>query len=207
MLRHMTITLSMLATAALMFLAPAAPSHASANLGQPAPGFVLKDISGKAVQLSEFKGKTVVLEWHNPGCPFVQKHYDSGNMPGLQKKYAADVVWLAINSTHPGHSDHRDAAGYGRYMKEKGAERVPYLLDPDGKAGMAYGARTTPHMYIIDKAGTLVYAGGIDSIRSASAADIPKAVNYVALALDEIKAGKPISQASSTPYGCSVKYK
>lgn len=204
---HLITRMTALAAAAFMLLTPAAPARANATPGQPAPGFVLKDLNGKTVQLSEFKGKTVVLEWHNPGCPFVQKHYDSGNMPSLQKKYAADVVWLAINSTHTGHADHRDAAGYGKYMKDKGAEKVPYLLDPDGKTGMAYGARTTPHMYIIDKAGTLVYAGGIDSIRSASAADIPKAVNYVAAALDEIKAGKPVSQASTTPYGCSVKYK
>jgi hypothetical protein len=128
-------------------------------------------------------------------------------MPNLQRKYGKEVTWLAINSTNTTHTDHRDASGYARYMKDKGAEATAYLLDPEGSAGIAYGARTTPHMYIIDKAGKLVYAGGIDSIRSASPADIPKATNYVAVALDEMKAGKPISQASTTPYGCSVKYK
>jgi AhpC/TSA family len=180
---------------------------AAPAIGQAAPAFNLKDLNGKSVQLSDFRGKTVVLEWHNPGCPFVQKHYDSANMPNLQRKVANDVVWLAVNSTHAGHADHRDAAGYASYMKEKGSERIPYMLDPDGKTGKAYSAMTTPHMYIIDKAGQLVYAGAIDSIRSANPADVAKASNYVAAALDEMKAGKPVSQASTTPYGCSVKYK
>lgn len=204
-----TLTLSGLVFSALSLsvLTFSSPSLAAATVGQVAPNFTLKDLSGKTVQLADFRGKTVVLEWHNPGCPFVQKHYDGGNLPKLQSKVAKDVVWLAINSTHSGHPDHREPTGYAQYMKEKGAASVPYLLDPDGKVGMAYGARTTPHMYIVDKAGQLVYAGGIDSIRSANPADIAKATNYVAVALDEIKAGKPISQASTTPYGCSVKYK
>lgn len=183
-----------------------ASGFAAATVGQPAPSFSLKDLSGKTVQLADYKGRTVVLEWHNPGCPFVQKHYDSGNLPKLQRKVAQQVVWLAINSTNPGHPDFRDAAGYGKYMKDKGADAIPYLLDSDGKTGMSYGARTTPHMYVVDKAGVLVYAGAIDSIRSANPADVARATNHVAVALDEINAGKPVSTASTTPYGCSVKY-
>ena len=127
-------------------------------------------------------------------------------MPKLQRKVAQQVVWLAINSTHPGHPDFRDAAGYAKYMKDKGADAVPYLLDADGKTGMAYGARTTPHMYVVDKSGMLVYAGAIDSIRSANTADVLKATNHVAAALDDMNAGKPISTATTVPYGCSVKY-
>ena len=191
----------------LLALGVICSSAQAATVGQSAPDFLLKDLNGKTVQLADFRGKTVVLEWHNPGCPFVQKHYDSANMPNLQRKVANDVVWLAINSTHVGHSDYRDAAGYAGYMKEKGAERIPYLLDLDGKIGRAYGAVTTPHMFIIGTTGQLIYAGAIDSIRSANPADIPKATNHVAVALDELKAGKPISKASTTPYGCSVKYK
>ncbi len=179
----------------------------AATVGQAAPAFVLKDLNGKSVQLADFRGKTVVLEWHNPGCPFVQKHYDTANMPNLQRKVAKDVVWLAVNSTNTEHRDHRDPAGYASYMKEKGADAIPYLLDPDGKVGRAYAAATTPHMYIIDKSGQLIYNGAIDSIRSANPADVPKATNYVALALDEVKSGKSLSNASTTPYGCSVKYK
>ena len=134
-----------------------ASGFAAATVGQPAPSFSLKDLSGKTVQLADYKGRTVVLEWHNPGCPFVQKHYDSGNLPKLQRKVAQQVVWLAINSTNPGHPDFRDAAGYAKYMKDKGADAIPYLLDSDGKTGMSYGAQTTPHMYVVDKAGVLVY--------------------------------------------------
>ncbi len=192
---------------ALGLVALGGTAVAAPAIGQAAPAFSLKDLNGKTVQLSDYQGKTVVLEWHNPGCPFVQKHYDSANMPNLQRKVANDVVWLAVNSTHVGHTDHRDAKGYASYMKEKGADRIPYLLDPDGKTGRAYSATTTPHMYIIDRSGQLVYAGAIDSIRSANPADVSKATNYVALALDDLKAGKPVSQASTTPYGCSVKYK
>lgn len=188
-------------------LATAPQARADTSVGQPAPGFSLKDLSGRNVQLADYKGRTVVLEWHNPGCPFVQKHYDSGNLPSLQKKHAADVVWIAVNSTHAGHPDYRDAAGHAKYLKDKGAAQLTYLLDTDGRVGMAYGARTTPQMFVIDKAGTLVYAGAIDSIRSANPADIARSTNHVAAALDDVKAGRPVSVATTTPYGCSVKYK
>lgn len=191
-------TVSLLATA---------PASAAVGAGQQAPDFSLKDLNGRAVQLADFKGRTVVLEWHNPGCPFVQKFYDSGKLPAIQRQYAGDVVWLAVNSTHPGHQDHRDPAGYAKYLKDKGAEKLTYLLDPDGKVGRAYGARTTPHLYVIDGGGRVAYAGAIDSVRSANPADIAKSVNHVTAALDEIKSGRPVSVASTTPYGCSVKYR
>jgi hypothetical protein len=174
--------------------------------GTPAPDFQLTDLEGKAVKLSDFKGKTVVLEWHNPNCPFVVKHYNSGNLPGMHKTYKNDVVWLAINSTHPSHSDYMPAPALKSYNQQKGAQPAAYLLDTDGKVGKQFEAKTTPHMYIIDAKGSLVYQGGIDSIRSANIADIDKATNYVKVALSEIKAGKPVTTATSTPYGCSVKY-
>jgi peroxiredoxin len=185
-----------------------ARAESKAALGQPAPNFSAKDVNGKTVSLADFKGKTVVLEWVNPGCPFVRKHYSSNNMQGTQQDAAAkNVVWLAINSTATSHSDYLSPAKLGTWMKEQKATATHTLMDEDGKIGLAYGARTTPHMYIVDGKGTLVYAGGIDSIASASAADIPKATNYVKVALAEIASGKPLSNNVTRPYGCSVKYK
>jgi hypothetical protein len=168
----------------------------------------LTDLNGKPVKLSDYKGRHVVLEWHNPGCPFVQKHYDSGTMQGLQNKYdAADTVWLTINSTHPGHQDFLGNDKLKAYLADKKAAPDAYLPDPDGKTGVLYGAKTTPHMYIINPAGLLVYAGAIDDKRSARVDDVKTARNYVVAALDESRAGKPVSTATTTPYGCSVKYK
>jgi len=185
----------------------ATAAFANAPAGQPAPDFAVTDLSGKPAKLSDYKGKTVVLEWHNFGCPFVQKHYRSGNMQALQKKYANDVVWLAVNSTNRGSSDWTDPAPLTAQLKDFGAQPARYLVDEPGKVGMAYGAKTTPHMYIIDPKGTVVYNGAIDDKRSTSVADVKTAKNYVVAALDELKAGKPVSVASTTPYGCSVKYK
>jgi len=180
---------------------------AAATVGQPAPAFSVANTDGKTVSLADFKGKHVVLEWVNPGCPFVQKHYKPGNMQGLQKDYAAKgVVWLTISSTAPDASDYKKPADLAGWMKSANAAATHTLMDDDGKVGKAYGARTTPHMYIINPAGTLVYAGAIDSNRSANPADIPAATNYVRKALDELLAGKPVSTASTQPYGCSVKY-
>lgn len=179
----------------------------AATVGQPAPAFSAVDTSGKTVSLADFKGKHVVLEWVNPGCPFVQKHYKPGNMQGLQKDYTAKgVVWLTISSTEPGASDYKKPADLAAWMKAGNAAATHTLMDDDGKVGKAYGARTTPHMYIINPVGTLVYAGAIDSNRSANPADIPGATNYVRQALDELLAGKPVSVSSTQPYGCSVKY-
>ena len=180
---------------------------ASAPAGQPAPAFSATDLAGKPVNLADYKGRTVVLEWHNFGCPFVQKHYRSGNMQALQKRYGADVVWLAVNSTDKGSSDYTEPARLAAQLQGFGAAPARYLMDDPGTVGMAYGAKTTPHMYIIDPAGKVVYNGAIDDKRSTDVADVKTAKNYIAAALDEIKAGKPVTVASTTPYGCNVHYK
>ena len=193
----------------LLAVAAALPLAALGNavVGQGAPDFTVTDLSGKPVKLEDFKGKTVVLEWHNFGCPFVQKHYKSGNMQALQKKYASDVVWLAVNSTNRNASDYAEPPALTGQLKQFGAAPANYLMDEPGTMGRAYGARTTPHMYIIDPAGKLVYKGAIDDKRSTNPEDVKTAKNYVAAALNEMKAGKPISVASTTPYGCSVHYR
>ena len=178
----------------------------AASVGQAAPDFTLMDTAGKPVKLSQFKGKPVVLEWNNPGCPFVKKHYQ-GNMQTLQKEVVAQGgVWLAINSTRDDSGDYLAPAQLGRWMTEQKASPTATLMDEDGKVGQAYAARVTPHMYIVNAQGMLVYAGGIDSIASARVEDIPKATNYVRQAMAEIQAGKPVSVANSRAYGCSVKY-
>jgi peroxiredoxin len=193
----------------VLAIAAALPAAVLANapVGQPAPAFTVSDLSGKPVNLADYKGKTVVLEWHNFGCPFVQKHYRSGNMQALQKKYGNDVVWLAVNSTHRTSSDYTEPAKLARQLSDFGAAPAKYLVDEPGTVGMAYGAKTTPHMYIIDPAGKLVYNGAIDDKRSTDVADVKTAKNYVVAALEEMKAGKPVSTASTTPYGCTVKYR
>jgi peroxiredoxin len=180
---------------------------ATAVPGQPAPGFSVTDLSGKPVKLEDYKGKTVVLEWINFGCPFVMKHYNSGNMQALQKKYANDVVWLAVNSTNKGHTDWAEPGPLNAQLKQLGAAQARYLVDEPGTVGMAYGAKTTPHMFIIDPQGKVVYNGAIDDKRSTNPADVKTAKNYVVAALDELKAGKPVSTASTAPYGCTIKYK
>jgi peroxiredoxin len=180
---------------------------ASATPGLAAPGFTLTDLSGKAVNLADYKGRTVVLEWHNFACPFVQKHYRSGNMQALQKKYGNDVVWLAVNSTAKTASDYMEPAVVSKQLQEFHAQPARYLIDDEGKVGLAYGAKTTPHMYIIDASGKVVYNGAIDDRKSTNVDDVKGAKNYVAAALDEIKAGKPVSVAATTPYGCSVHYR
>lgn len=191
-------------TASSLFTAAAL---AAAVPGQPAPAFNVTDLTGKPVKLEDFKGRTVVLEWHNFGCPFVQKHYRSGNMQALQKKYGKDVVWLAVNSTHKGSSDWQEPPAISTDLKKFEAQPAAYLVDEPGSMGQAYGAKTTPHMYIIDPQGKVAYNGAIDDKRSANPADVKTAKNYVAAALDEMKAGRPVSVASTAPYGCSVKYR
>ena len=191
----------------LAALAPLAV-HATPSVGQAAPDFTLKDAAGKTVKLSDFKGKHVVLEWTNPGCPYVRKHYNSGNMPATQQDAVGKgVVWLSINSTEKDSSDYMEPSALVAWKKERKAAPTAVLMDEEGTVGRAYGARTTPHMYIVDPQGRLVYAGGIDSIPSSSTADIAKATNYVKQALSESLAGKPISAATTRPYGCSIKYK
>jgi peroxiredoxin len=183
-------------------------AQAAPAVGQSAPDFTLRDVGGKPVKLSDYRGKHVVLEWTNPGCPYVRKHYNSGNMPATQKD-AVDkgVVWLSINSTEKSAYDYMEPTKLVAWQKERKAQASAVLLDEEGTAGKAYGARTTPHMYIVDPQGRLIYAGGIDSIPSSDPDDIKKAVNYVRQGLDEALAGKPVSMATTRPYGCSIKYK
>jgi hypothetical protein len=185
----------------------AAPAAAAPVVGQPAPNFKLADTNGKAVTLADFRGKTVVLEWSNPECPFVKKHYSSGNMQKAQAAAARDgVVWLTINSSAPGKQGHVNGGQAKSFVAKAGARPAAYLLDPRGVVGKVYAAKTTPHMYIVNKAGTLVYAGGIDDKPTPNPADVNGARNHVLAALSELKAGKPVSVATSRPYGCSVKY-
>ncbi|MBA3771417.1 MAG: thioredoxin family protein [Ramlibacter sp.] len=186
----------------------AVSAHAAPAVGQAAPEFTLKDASGKTVKLSDYRGKHVVLEWTNPGCPYVRKHYDSGNMPATQKEATGKgVVWLSINSTEKSASDYLEPAKLVAWQNERKAQPSAVLMDEEGTAGKTYGARTTPHMYIVDPKGQLIYAGGIDSIASSDPDDIKKAVNYVRQGLGEALAGKPVSAAATRPYGCSIKYK
>tara|TARA_R110000868_G_scaffold136049_6_gene348811 strand:- start:586 stop:1179 length:594 start_codon:yes stop_codon:yes gene_type:complete len=192
---------------AIALLAFAINVRAELDIGKPAPDFELRAEDGKFYSLKKFRGKTVVLEWLNHGCPFVRKHYDSGNMQKLQATYTEkDVVWLSIVSSAPGKQGHVDASGAFREKQEYSSKATKILLDPDGKVGSAYSAKTTPHMYIIDESGILLYKGAIDSISSADKGDIEKADNYVALALDQKMANKPIKVSSTKAYGCSVKY-
>jgi peroxiredoxin len=182
-------------------------AQAAVAPGQAAPEFSLMDINGKVQKLSDYRGKYVVLEWFNSECPFVQKHYESGNMQALQARYTQKgVAWLGINSTSPRHSNYRDPARSQAILKEWKSAPTAFVLDPDGKVGKQYGARTTPHMYVIDPKGTLVYVGGIDDRPSTSQRDIAAARNLVAAALDESLSGKPVGTPSAMPYGCSVKY-
>jgi peroxiredoxin len=184
-----------------------AATFAAAPAGSPAPSFTAKDLNGNPVNLADFKGKTVVLEWNNFGCPFVQKHYRSGNMQALQAKYGADVVWLTVNSTNQTSADYEAPTRLATELRDFHAVPAKYLMDDPGSIGMTYGAKTTPHMFVIDPAGKVVYNGAIDDKRSTNLEDVKGAKNYVAAALDELKAGKPVTVASTTPYGCSVKYR
>lgn len=190
---------------ALAFAAPAGASTAA--VGQPAPAFTALDTAGKPVSLADFKGRTVVLEWVNPGCPYVQKHYGAANMQGTQKDAVArGVVWLAVNSTAADHADYLKPAEMAAWMARHQAAATATLMDAEGKLGRAYGARTTPHLYVVDPKGVLVYAGAIDSKPTANPADIATATNHVKAALAESLAGKPVSVPGTRAYGCSVKY-
>lgn len=182
-------------------------SYAELKNGQAAPDFKLTDINGTEHSLSSFAGKFVVLEWVNLDCPFVKKHYSGGNMQGLQKEYTGKgVIWLAINSSAKGKQGNFSAEDWKKKMSENGSAVTATLLDENGKVGKLYSAQTTPHMFIIDPKGSLIYQGAIDDKASTEAGDIPNSKNYVKAALDEALAGKPVSTASSKAYGCSVKY-
>jgi hypothetical protein len=182
-------------------------SFAVAEIDQPAPGFSGVDAAGKPVNLNAYKGKIVVLEWTNHECPFVNKHYESGNIPNLQKDAVGKgVVWLQVISSAPGKQGHVDGPTAVKLNTDRGAAPTATVLDSDGKIGTLYGAQTTPHMYIINAAGKLVYKGGIDSIPSNRKEDIAKAENYVKSALTALAAGQKVTHSSTKPYGCSVKY-
>ncbi len=185
----------------------AGETASAARIGEPAPAFKLVDSTGKTHSLADFAGKTVVLEWTNHECPFVKKHYGANNMQAQQRGATADgVVWLTVNSSAKGQQGHVDGAAAERVRGDAKAVQTAYLLDADGTAGRAYGAKTTPHMYVIDPKGVLRYAGAIDSIPSADKGDIAKATQYVPQALTQLAAGQPVRDSLTRPYGCSVKY-
>lgn len=195
------------AVVSVAFLAAASGAIANAELNKPAPAFDAVGADGKPVRLAAYKGKTVVLEWTNHDCPYVRKHYDSGNIPALQRDAAGKgVVWLQVVSSAPGKQGHVDGATAQKLNGSRNAAPAGTVLDPDGKIGKLYGAQTTPHIFIVNPAGQLVYKGGIDSIPTANKDDLPKAENYVSAALASIGAGKPVAKANTKPYGCSVKY-
>lgn len=198
----MTISLPRACLLAVAFSAAFLSSvNGAVETGRPAPDFQLTDVTGKSHRLSDFKGRTVVLEWTNPGCPVVQRHYHSGAMQRTQQAATADgVVWLAVQ-TGPG----TDAAAQA-WLGEQKAAATAYLRDTDGKVGRAYAAKATPHLYVIDAKGTLVYQGAIDDQPSAGRAETLKAHNYVGAALASLKAGRPIEKANTQAYGCAVKY-
>jgi peroxiredoxin len=198
-----TILIGLSATAALA----ATPAFAAPQIGQPAPAFQVKDMNGRVVSLSQFKGKTVVLEWTNEGCPYCGKHYGSGNMQALQKQAVADgVIWLTVVSSAPGMQGYQTGPQARAWKTRVGSHASDILLDHDGKVGRAYEAKATPHMFIIDRTGRLVYMGGIDDRPYEDPASLKGAKNYVRAALDDLKAGRPVAQAVTRPYGCSVKY-
>lgn len=178
------------------------------HIGKQAPNFTLTDSNGNTHSLSDYKGKIVVLEWTNYGCPFVGKHYKSGSMQMLQKKYTEEgIIWLSICSSAPGKQGNFSSNEINEKAEEFGTSYTAYLKDEDGKVGHLYGAKTTPHMFIINAEGKLVYAGGIDNKKSTNVDDIKGAENYVAEALDLLLQNKEIEKNITSPYGCSVKYK
>jgi peroxiredoxin len=211
-MRALSKTLAVAALAAISAFAveqaTAVPPVATAKAGAPAPSFSAPDIAGKTVRLGDYAGKIVVLEWTNDGCPFVGKHYDSGNMQALQQKYtAAGVVWLTIASSAPGEQGYVTPAEAKSDLARWRAAPTDFLFDPEGVVGRLYDARATPHMVVIDRSGRVVYMGAIDDKPSTQLADVKTAHNYVVAALDAIAAGQPVAVASTRAYGCSIKYK
>ena len=208
---YLQATLAISAAAALSAagaFVPGAIAKSPLAVGQPAPDFTAQDTTGKAVKLADLKGKTVVLEWSNHDCPYVVKHYTSGNMQAIQKDAAKDgVVWLTIVSSAPGEQGHVAPKKADDLTKNRGAAPAAVLLDPDGKVGRQYDARVTPHMFVIDKTGVLQYMGGIDDKATSNPADVKSAKPYVRLALASVVKGEKVAEAVTKPYGCSVKYK
>lgn len=196
-------------TAAFAMILTAAPVSvmAAPEIGEPAPTFTAVTADGETINIEEYRGQTVVLEWTNHECPFVVKHYETGNMQALQKKATDnDVVWLTVVSSAPGKQGFVGAEKAQELMKEHNAHASEKILDPTGEIGKLYDAQVTPHMYVIDAEGTLVYKGAIDDNSSASHDTVEGATNYVQAALDALAAGEPVDPASTQPYGCSVKY-
>jgi peroxiredoxin len=192
---------------ATLLFAMATTAGAALKIGEPAPGFTGIDTSGKSHALSDFRGKPVVLEWTNHDCPYVRKHYSSGNMQRQQQAATGQgVVWLSIISSAPGKQGHVTPAQADALTAERNAAPSAVILDEKGEIGRLYEAKTTPHMYIIDADGKLAYMGGIDSIASANPADIGKATQYVPAALAQVMNGEPVAPSVTRPYGCSVKY-
>jgi peroxiredoxin len=200
-----------ISTLALAFVSLAVSALYSADspeVGAAAPDFSLPDAGGKTHSLSQYKGKYVVLEWFNPECPFVKKHYGSGNMQKLQADHSSKgVVWLSIDSSAPGAEGNLSPEQAQKVIKDWNTKQTALLLDPDGKVGRSYGARNTPHMFVINPEGKVIYEGAIDSKATPNPNDIPSSTNYVKVALDESMGGKPVSNAKTRPYGCSIKYK
>lgn len=183
------------------------PGMASPEIGRPAPSFTTDDTMGQTISLADFKGKTVVLEWTNPDCPFVHKHYDTGNMQALQKEAVADgVIWIAIDSSAKGKEGNYQASELNTIYATRGAAYSHLVIDELGDIGRQFGAKTTPHMFVINADGDLVYSGAIDNTPTADKDDVKTAKNYVRQALSDIKAGQPVTTPSTNPYGCSVKY-
>ncbi|MBI4396639.1 MAG: thioredoxin family protein [Elusimicrobia bacterium] len=181
---------------------------ADPEVGKNAPAFTLPDTAGGKKSLTDYKGKYIVLEWVNHGCPFVQKHYNSGNMQSLQKELTGrDAVWLSISSSAEGKQGFHTAAEWNELTQEKGAAPTAVLLDGDGKVGKRYGAKTTPHIFLISPEGALLYKGAIDDSPSTDVADVKTAKNHLRTAFEEAKSGKPVREPSTKPYGCSIKYK
>ena len=193
---------------AFIVLALFAIAALAVKVGDQAPDFTGTDSHGQTHKLSEYKGKFVVLEWHNNGCPFTKKHYDSGNMQTLQRRYTQEGdIWLTIASSAPGEEGYVTAAAAKADLARWQAAPTDYLLDPEGVVGRLYDARATPHMVVIDRGGRIAYMGAIDDTPSTRLADVKTAKNYLVAALDEIAAGKPVTVASTRAYGCSIKYK
>jgi peroxiredoxin len=179
----------------------------AARVGEPAPDFTATDTNGKVHKLSEYQGKFVVLEWTNRGCPYTQKHYNSGNMQRLQREWTSrGVVWLTVISSAPGKQGYVTASEENAYLKQANAAPTAVLLDPTGTLGHLYDAKTTPHIFIINPKGALIYNGAIDDRPTTDVSDVNGAKNYVSIALEEVTSGKPVSNPTTRPYGCSVKY-
>jgi peroxiredoxin len=207
MTRKNTVHVRMAAILAAALSIALAFSARAAQVGGQAPDFHGTDSSGKTQSLDQYRGKYVVLEWHNHDCPYTVKHYESGNMQSLQKEWTAKgVVWFTVISSAPGTQGYVDAGAENAYMKKMGAQPTAAILDPSGAIGHLYDAKTTPNMFIIDPNGKLIYAGAIDDHATTEVSDIQSSKNYVSTALTEAMAGQPVQTAYTRPYGCSVKY-